>query len=286
MPLRTAAGRPGNPMTEPHSSKGIGHSVNFWRGCGTIKPSCASCYQNDRGVRFHDSRRSILLGGRGTLVLAPHTFSQEGRPAPFALRLGAARREALAFERRALASGQVYRVFANSMGDFWDERPDLLQARRTALEIMRQTPHLAWMVLTARPEAIPGLLSAILDEARAELAVAPSDEGGFFIDWLEAWVEGQAPRNIWLGTTMGGSEEAQGRILDLLKVPAAVRFLSCDLCCPKALFGAQHRRYRIHSRRSLEKPQAAGNTAGAFLKEVLDYLRPGRGARLLGEVTP
>lgn len=272
-------------MTDAPSSKGIGHSVNFWRGCGSIKPSCANCYQDDRGVRFHDARRQISATGRGRLVLGPHTFSQEGRPAPFALRLGAARREALAFEQRAQASGQVFRVFANSMGDFWDERPDLLQARRTALEVMRQTPHLAWMILTARPEAIPGLLSAILDEARAELEATPSDEGGLFIDWLKAWVDGQAPRNIWLGTTMGGSEEAQGRILDLLKVPAAVRFLSCDLCCPKALFGAHHRRYRIHSRRSLEKPLAAGTTAEAFLKDVLDYLRPGRGPRILGQVT-
>ena len=273
-------------MTEDLSSRSIGHSINFWRGCGTIKASCASCYQNDCGVRFHDARRSISAKGRGTVVLAPHTFSQEGRPAPFALRLGAAHGEALAYEQRALASGQVYRVFAKSMGDFWDERPDLLQARRTALEVMRQTPNLAWMVLTARPEAIPGLLSAILQEARAEMETAPSDDGGLFIDWLKAWVDGQAPRNIWLGTTMGGSEEAQGRIIDLLKVPAAVRFLSCDLCCPKALFGAHRRRNRLHSRRNLEKPLVAGTTAEAFLRDVLGYLRPGRGAKVLGQVTP
>ncbi|MEI6471838.1 MAG: DUF5131 family protein [Holophagaceae bacterium] len=273
-------------MTESPSSKGIGYSINFWRGCGSIKPSCARCYQDDRGVGFHDARRSISASGRGTMSLGPHTFSQEGRPARVALRLGAARREALAYEQRALKSGQVYRIFANSMGDFWDEQPDLQRARRTALEVMRQTPHLAWMVLTARPEAIPGLLSAILEEARAEMQSTPSDEGGLFINWLKAWVDGQAPSNIWLGTTMGGSEEAQGRILDLLKVPAAVRFLSCDLCCPKALFGADHRRYRIHSRRSLDHRLVAGMGTQAFLKDVLGYLRPGWGAKALGQLTP
>ena len=273
-------------MTEELTSRRIGFTINFWRGVGTIKPSCARCFQEERGVRFYDPRKSIAARGGGALNLGPHTFCQEGQPSTLALRLGAARREALAYEQRALNSGQVYRIFANSMSDFWEERPGLVQARRAALEVMMKTPHLAWMVLTARPECIPGFLCTILEEARAEMAAASSDDGGLFIDWLKAWVDGQAPHNVWLGTTMGGSEDAQGRILDLLKVPAAVRFLSCDLCCPKALHGADHRRRWIRRGQTSYRWLATGTNAGAFLKDVLGYLRPNRGLRTPCQVTP
>lgn len=42
------------------------------------------------------------------------------------------------------------------------------------------------------------------------------------------WLNGNPPPNVWLGTTVEDQKRANERIPELLKVPAAVRFLSCE----------------------------------------------------------
>jgi len=44
--------------------------------------------------------------------------------------------------------------------------------------------------------------------------------------WLEAWLAGRPPRNVWLGTTAEDEARARQRIPILLEIPAAVRFVS------------------------------------------------------------
>jgi protein gp37 len=65
-----------------------------------------------------------------------------------------------------------------------------------------RTSALDWLLLTKRPEQIvqrvPGM-------------------------WLE-----RPRRNVWYGTTVENQEYAEERIPALLRVPAAVRFLSCE----------------------------------------------------------
>lgn len=46
--------------------------------------------------------------------------------------------------------------------------------------------------------------------------------------WLEAWLAGNPPGNVWLGTTIVNQEEADRDIPKLLQLPAAVRFLSME----------------------------------------------------------
>jgi len=107
------------------------------------------------------------------------------------------------------------RVFCASLSDVFDNQWDE-QWRADLWELIRETPRLDWLLLTKRPQNIAKML--------------PPDWGGGYM-------------NVWLGTTVENQEEANRRIPQLLKVPARMRFLSCepllgpvDLEYPEALF--------------------------------------------------
>lgn len=54
-------------------------------------------------------------------------------------------------------------------------------------------------------------------EARADL-----------LAWIEQWLAGNPPRNVWLGATICNQDEADRDIPKLLATPAAVRFVSAE----------------------------------------------------------
>lgn len=90
-------------------------------------------------------------------------------------------------------------VFTCSWSDWFIEDAD--QWRAEAWEIIRTTPHLTYQILTKRPENIIERLPA---------------------DWGEGYP------NVWLGVSVESQLAAEARISTLLKVPARVRFLSCE----------------------------------------------------------
>ena len=89
------------------------------------------------------------------------------------------------------------RIFVNSMSDLFQEGIPLNYLRR-AFEVMEQASWHQFQVLTKRPER----------------AAALRDQ----LPW---------PGNIWLGTSVE-SQPYVKRINELRKVPAAIRFLSCE----------------------------------------------------------
>jgi protein gp37 len=109
-------------------------------------------------------------------------------------------REPLRWNRKGRA-----RVFSGSMCDVFEAHPEpevraMQDAARDRLwELIEGTPDLTWMLLTKRPGNIAGLAPAT----------------GF-------------PRNVWLGTSVEDQTSADERIPQLLAVPAAVHFLSCE----------------------------------------------------------
>ena len=92
------------------------------------------------------------------------------------------------------------RVFVNSMSDLFHQNvPWWFQAK--AFDVMRDNPRHTFQVLTKRPDIA------------AEFALRLSYN---------------LPPNIWIGTSVENQEQADKRIPELLKIPAAVRFLSCE----------------------------------------------------------
>lgn len=107
----------------------------------------------------------------------------------------------LAWNAAAKKSGVRHRVFCSSLADVFDlEAPD--GAREWLWELIASTPMLDWQLLTKRPENI--------------MVMIPQQ-------WRTT-----EPENVWYGTTVENQEQAEKRIPELLRVPAAVRFLSCE----------------------------------------------------------
>lgn len=125
--------------------------------------------------------------------------------------------DCLKWDRQAKADGVRRRAFCQSMSDFFEDHPQVEPWRKEAMAILESFEWIDVQLLTKRPENV--------------LKMVPDG-------WLENW-----PRHIWIGTSVENQEYADKRIPELLKIPATVRFLSCEpllgpvdlgrwLCCP------------------------------------------------------
>lgn len=109
--------------------------------------------------------------------------------------------EPLKWNTAAEDAGERRRVFCNSMADWADAHPLMVSLLSPLFKLIKLTPHLDWLLLTKRHSRIARSL--------------PED-----------WGDGYP--NVWLGVSVENQEWADRRIPELLKVPAAVRFLSCE----------------------------------------------------------
>jgi protein gp37 len=104
------------------------------------------------------------------------------------------------WHRKALKAGERRRVFCASLADVFDNKaPE--GARDRLFKIVRDTSMLDWLLLTKRPENIRQML--------------PDD-----------WRDGYA--NVWLGVTAENQDMYNRRWRILSKIPAMVRFISCE----------------------------------------------------------
>lgn len=111
-------------------------------------------------------------------------------------------RKPLRWNRQAEESGTRARVFCASLADVFEDRDELEPWREDLLDLIYVTPSLDWQLLTKRPENV---MEMVGHERMAVLA-----------------------NNLWIGTSVENQEYADLRIPELLKIPAAVRFLSCE----------------------------------------------------------
>jgi protein gp37 len=157
------------------------HTFNPWWGCVRVSPGCEHCYAESFAKR---------VGQKVWGVKSPRRFFGDKHWA-----------EPLKWNKAAAEAGERHRVFCASMADVFEDRRDLDEHRERLWSLIRQTPHLDWLLLTKRPENFKALLPA---------------------DW------GDGYRNVWLGTTAEDQKRLMDRLQHLLVTPAAVRFLSCE----------------------------------------------------------
>lgn len=122
---------------------------------------------------------------------------------PRAPRIEKAVAECAKYDKAAAKAGRKALVFTNSMADVFEDHPDLYCARGVALDTMERCTNLIFQVLTKRPENIAKFVPT-------------------------KWLRGDWPANIWIGASVEDQTRADARIPELLKVPAAVRFLSVE----------------------------------------------------------
>ena len=156
------------------------HTFNPWWGCVKVSPACDHCY-----AEAWAKRTGSDVWGKD----APRRFFTEKHWA-----------EPRQWNLDAKEKGIRYRVFCASMADVFEKKAGLDEWRKKLWDIIEQTPHLDWLLLTKRPQNVAKM-----------------------VPWGHTW-----PANVWLGTTVENQKWAETRIPHLLKIPAAVRFLSCE----------------------------------------------------------
>lgn len=144
------------------------HTQNFWRGCHKISAGCKHCY-----MFTEQSRRKI--DPNVVVRAAERTFT-----AP------------LRWKEPAY-------VFTCSYSDFFIEEAD--DWRDQAWEIIKETPHLTYQILTKRPQNIPSRLPT---------------------DW------GSGYSNVWLGVSTENQDLFDIRVPQLKEIPAWLYFISAE----------------------------------------------------------
>lgn len=164
------------------------HTFNPWRGCQKVSAGCANCY-----AETLSHRNPSVLGEWGpgsNRVPAAESYWRLPRQ----------------WDRAAMKAGERRRVFCLSLGDVFEDHESLPELRRRLGQIILDTPHLDWLLLTKRPEN--------WCEAARELWTQFSDVG--------------FPPNVWVGASVEDQESANWRIGKLLQIPAKIRFASVE----------------------------------------------------------
>jgi len=187
------------------------HTFNPWWGCEKVSAGCKFCYAEGFAV---GRMKLPIWGGAET----ERRFFGDGHW-----------KEPERWNRAAEKAGKRARVFCASMADVFEDRPDLVAPRARLAALVAATPSLIWQLLTKRPENAQRLWVAACPfaqeptEADDELDADP----GYCVCGEHSCADGWLP-TIWLGTTVEDQAAADARIPHLLRVPAAVRFLSCE----------------------------------------------------------
>jgi protein gp37 len=171
------------------------HTFNPWTGCTKVSPACKNCYAEAW------AKRSGLVKW-GDTVERRRTSDANWR-------------EPVKWNSRAREAGERPRVFCASLADVFENRPELTPWRADLLKLIYDTPHLDWLLLTKRPENWRDAIDEACEYAHGDT-------------WESMWTQGEAPENVWIGATVENQEQADKRIPELLKIPARVRFLSCE----------------------------------------------------------
>jgi protein gp37 len=132
--------------------------------------------------------------------------------------------------------GVRQRVFCASLADWLDDDGVSVELTTDLLALIYECQNLDWLLLTKRPEKWQQRLTDCVFNRNVSR----------FSDWIVCWLKGKAPTNVWVGTSVGHQKSADTRIPELLKIPARVRFLSCEpmlgpVDLTRVEFGAQTR---------------------------------------------
>jgi protein gp37 len=222
-------------MAENSKIEWCDHTFNPWRGCTKVSPGCANCY-----AETLSKRNPTVLGewGKGKpRVLASDAMWGEplkwAKLAPYFVQCTNCGKR---FDQRNPPDEHTChykwqipahpRVFCASLADWLDiEVPDFWLTR--LLKLIGEAPNLDWLLLTKRPELWSIRMGDVIGSsgAHAEDELWPHEGAALAEDWV---VRGNAPPNVWIGTSVEDQTRAAERIPQLLQIPAKVRFLSCE----------------------------------------------------------
>lgn len=172
-------------MAEDTKIEWTNHTFNPWVGCAKVSPACDHCYAEGWAKRG------------GMVQWGAHAERRRTSESNWKL--------PLKWNREAQRLGVRYRVFCASLADVFDNAVPA-EWRADLIDLIAETPHLDWLLLTKR-----------IGNAHQMLIYASNHASG--------WT---ALPNVWIGATICNQAEADRDIPKLLAVPAAKRFLSME----------------------------------------------------------
>jgi protein gp37 len=173
-------------MAENTAIEWADHTFNPWVGCTKVSPGCDHCYA-ESWARRAGKAAGVTWGGDRRRT------SDENWEKP------------LRWNAEAEREGRRFRVFCASLADVFDNQVPA-EWREDLFDLIANTPHLDWLLLTKR-----------IGNAEKLMRAALKDDGP---DW--PW------DNLWLGVTVVNQAEADRDVPKLLAVQARVRFLSIE----------------------------------------------------------
>jgi protein gp37 len=198
-------------MAENSHIQWCDHTRNFWSGCTKVSPACKFCYAE----KMAKINRIYGRWGPG----APRSWHGDGAAKEIAKWNETAGNVAALCERRADEMPHRPRVFLNSMSDWLDDEVPV-EWLASLLDSIRRAPNLDFLLLTKRPENFA---------ARVEAAgCSVENTNPDLWAWIGDWFLLRKPRaNVWIGATVE-DKSSKCRIDHLRRIPALVRFLSCE----------------------------------------------------------
>lgn len=207
-------------MAENSKISWCDHTINFWIGCTKVSPGCKFCYAEvDTFARRERSHFRELWGPQAerhrtsaALWNNPYKWNKNhewlecedcgwrGHVKKMNFSAGAFRCPNC---ESVITHPTRQRVFCQSLSDICEAHPMITDdMRKEIVKIVLDCSNLDFLFLTKRIE-------------------------NFNFLWLELF-GGKLPDNLWVGTSVENQEYADKRIPELLKVPAKIRFLSCE----------------------------------------------------------
>lgn len=153
---------------------------NPWRGCIKVSSGCKNCYMYQEQTRFNANPADVIRS-------SPKTFNSP------------------------LTWKEGKKVFTCSWSDFFIKEAD--EWRNEAWQIIKNTPHLTYQILTKRPERVSDHLP-------------------------QNWGDGYP--NVWLGVSIE-QEKYLKRMDEILAIPAWVHFISYEPALEEINFGQKLR---------------------------------------------
>jgi len=210
-------------MAENSKIEWTDHTFNPWTGCAKVSPGCAHCYAEGWA-----KRSGIVQWGPGKprrrTSVAKWREPLKWNATQFAECMACRCRREFKPGLCECCDGNQFRpvrprVFCASLADWLDDEAPI-EWLADLLLLIHQTPNLDWLLLSKRPQNFQDRIKGVL-----QTGVYSEHTDG----WLSEWRHGsKLPANVWIGTTVEDQTRADERIPELLKIPARVRFLSCE----------------------------------------------------------
>jgi protein gp37 len=182
------------------------HTFNLSWGCVKISPGCKFCYAETLSNRFGDDVWGVNKHRK--------TFGDKHWNEP------------VKWNEAATKSGIRARTFCGSMCDVFENHEDVNRERIKLWKLIKNTPMLDWQLLTKRPENIIPHIEDAISVFKEDFFINGEKSSNELSLWLEDWLKGNPPDNVWLGTSAENQEYLETRVPELKKVPAKVRFIS------------------------------------------------------------